>query len=305
MDDRSEVPQYDENVKSLPSTPRKTYPKRGPLQQFRFVDSLAFRCFRCTVTKKSKLVTIYGDDGHRRLCNGCYGYLLSLYKIKAGAKADRDKAEQLANLLFKAVTLDDQLQAERLYRVSEERAEHLSQEVLRFVSTSEHVARQLQSGPELEWSPAVIGLCKAVELEVVNRILKPLADEVGSTNLAVDESDQDVGRVAAFCANPTRNPPELGAFAHFLQTVVHSRRRRNTSLLIGYFLQLAKEWTGSNWLLDATGFHQSLTHLTTEFRNRAAHIDELGREDYVACRDLTIGAQGIIWQLVVATQPHR
>ncbi len=292
-------------MKSVPSTIIKTYPQRGPLQQFRFVDSLAFRCFRCTATKKSKLITIYGGDRSKRLCNGCYGYLLSLYKIKAGTKADSEKTEQLANLLFKAVTLDDQLQAERLYRVSEERADHLSQETLRFVSTSEHVARQLQSGPELEWSPAVIGLCKAVELEIVNRILKPLANEVSSTDLSADKSDKDIKRVAAFCANPTRNPPELGAFAHFLQTVVHSHRRRSTSVLMRNFLQLAKEWTGSNWLLDATAFHQSLTHLITRFRNRAAHIDELGKEDYVACRDLTIGTQGIIWQLLVATQRHR
>ena len=292
-------------MKSVPSTIKKTYPQRGPLQQFRFGDSLAFRCFRCTATKKSKLITIYGGNWSRRLCNGCYGYLLSLYKIKAGTKADSEKTEQLANLLFKAVTLDDQLQAERLYRVSEERAEHLSQETLRFVSTSEHVARQLQSGPELEWSPAVIGLCKAVELEVVNRILRPLANEVSSTNLSADKIDKDVGRVAAFCANPTQNPPELGAFAYFLQTVVHSHRRRSTSVLMCNFLQLAKEWTGSNWLLDATAFHQSLTHLITRFRNRAAHIDELGKEDYVACRDLTIGTRGIIWQLLVATQRHR
>ena len=239
-------------MKSVPSTIIKTYPQRGPLQQFRFLDSLAFRCFRCTATKKSKLITIYGGDRSKRLCNGCYGYLLSLYKIKAGTKADSEKTEQLANLLFKAVTLDDQLQAERLYRVSEERAEHLSQETLRFVSTSEHVARQLQSGPELEWSPAVIGLCKAVELEIVNRILKPLANEVSSTDLSADKSDKDIKRVAAFCANPTRNPPELGAFAHFLQTVVHSHRRRSTSVLMRNFLKSGLDLIGSLMLRLST-----------------------------------------------------
>ena len=68
----------------VPSTAIKTYPPRGPMQQFRFADVTAFECFRCGQAKKSKLLTIYSGDWNRRLCNGCYGRLLSLYDIKAG-----------------------------------------------------------------------------------------------------------------------------------------------------------------------------------------------------------------------------
>jgi hypothetical protein len=32
--------------------------------------------------------------------------------------------------------------------------------------------------------------------------------------------------------------------------------------------------------------------LTTDFRNRAAHIDELGKQDYVSCRELVLGPEG-------------
>lgn len=293
------------HMEPVPSTVTKTYPQRGPLQQFRFADGTAFRCFRCGDTKKSKLITVYAGDWAKRLCNGCYGRLLSLYEIKAGTSGDDQKAEELAAALLSAVALDDQRQAERLFRASDKRAAGLSPEAVRFIATAEHVAGQLQADPQLEWSPAVIGLCKAVEAEVVSRILVPLADKAGREDLSADKNDKDIGRVAAFCADPNRKPPELGAFAHFLQTVIHSQQRRETSALLHSFLRLAAEWTGSNWLLDPKAFHRALTLLTTSFRNRAAHIDELNKEDYVGCRKLVIGSEGVVWRLLLATERHK
>jgi hypothetical protein len=47
------------------------------------------------------LITVYNDDWSKRLCNGCYGRLLSVYEIKAGTAADEQRAEDLsAALLF-------------------------------------------------------------------------------------------------------------------------------------------------------------------------------------------------------------
>jgi hypothetical protein len=107
------------------------------------------------------------------------------------------------------------------------------------------------------------------------------------------------------CADASRKPPELGVFAHFLQTVIHSQERRKTSTLIGDFLRLAVDWTGSQWLLEPKGFHSGLVLLTTRFRNRAVHIDELGREDYLGCRELVMGSEGLLWKLLVATECHK
>jgi hypothetical protein len=202
------------------------------MQQFRFAEGSAFTCFRCGDAKKSKLITVYGGDWSRRLCNGCYGRLLSLYEIKAGTAADDQRADELASALLSAVAVDDQRQAEKLFRASEERAACLSAGALRFVSTAEHVAGKLEADPQLEWSPAVIGLCKAVEAEGVGRILQPLAAGASHEDLTADKNDKDIGRVATFCADPSRKPPELGTFAHFLQTVTNSQRRRETSPLI-------------------------------------------------------------------------
>ena len=289
----------------IPSTVTKTYPKRGPLQQFRFIEATAFRCFRCSSAKKSKLITVYSGDWSRKLCNGCYGRLLSLYETKSGTGAEDKRAEQLGYALFFLVTVDQQRQAERLFRASDNRAAALSSEALRFIVTAEHVAGQLASNAQLEWSPAVIGLCKAVEVEVVGRILRPLAAFAAGEDLSSDKSDKDIGRVAAFCSEPERKPPELGAFAHFLQTVTHSKQRRHTSKTIGCLLRLSAEWTGSTWLLEPKGLCQMLTLLTTSYRNRAAHIDELAREDYLGCRDIAIGVEGILWKLILSTERYK
>ena len=225
--------------------------------------------------------------------------------IKTANKPDYERAEALAAALVSAVALDERRQVEHIYRTAEKRAQHLTAEAVRFIATAEHVARQLRSDPQLEWSPAVIGLCKAVESEVLHRILIPLANRAGHAELDADKTDKDLRRVAGFCAKPSRKPPELGVFAHFLQTVIHSQQRRGTSAIIQSFLGLASDWTGSDWILNPGSFHRSLVTLTTDYRNRAAHVDELAKSDYLGCRDLAIGSSGIIWRLIVATERHR
>ena len=289
-------------MEPVPSSVTKRYPRRGPLQQWRFAEATAFACFRCGRTKLSKLISVYMDDWSRRLCNGCYGRLLSLFNIKSGTRPQDERARELAGALLSTVSLDDQRQAERMYRTAEERAKRLSPEAVRFVATAEHVARQLESEPQLEWSPAVIGLCKAVESELVTRIVGPLASRAVGVDLEADRNDGDIGRVTAFCMDKGKKAPELGVFAHFLQTVIHSRRRRETSATIRTFLRLAGDWSGANWILDPAGLHQSIVTLTTTFRNRAAHTDELGSDDYCRCRELVIGSQGVIWRLLVSTE---
>lgn len=292
-------------MRPAPSTIVKTYPPRGPMQQYRFAESTAFDCFRCGQAKKSKLITVYCENWSRRLCNGCYGRLLSIYEIKAGTAPDDERADALAAALSGMVDEDDVRQAEKLFRASEERAARLSPEALRFISTAEYVAGTLEADPQLEWSPAVICLCKAVETELVLRIIKPLAFLISREDLSADRQDKELVRVAAFCADTSRKPPEVGAFAHFLQTVIHSKQRRENSVLVRGFLKLLASWPGSQWLLQPDGLHAALSLLTTKFRNPAAHTDELSRQDYSACREHVIGTEGTLWMLLVTTEPRR
>jgi hypothetical protein len=289
-------------MESVPSTICKTYQARGPLQQFRFSEATAFNCFRCGDSKKSKLITVYNGDWSKRLCNGCYGLLLSIYEIKAGTTAEDERVDDLAAKLFSMVAENGQRQAERLFRISEKRAERLSSEAVRFVATAEHIADGLGAFPQLEWSPAVIGLCKAVEMEIVCRVVRPLAAIASLGDLSADKRDKDLGRVAAFCADATRKPPELGTFAHFLGAVIRKRHQNSTSSLISSFLKLSTNWKDSHWMLDAAGCCDALSTLTKNFRNRAAHTDELSKHDYAGCQQLVIGAEGILWKLLLATE---
>jgi hypothetical protein len=181
-------------MEPVPSSIEKTYPPRGPLQQHRFVAGTAFRCFRCGQSKKSKLITVYRGDWSRRLCNGCYGRLLSLYDVKAGTEPDDARADKLAATLLLLIEREGQREAERLLLASEKRAAQLSAEALRFLATAEYLATRLGAEPDLEWSPATIGLCKAFEIEVINHIIRPLAERSRGVDLSEDERDKDLGR---------------------------------------------------------------------------------------------------------------
>ena len=292
-------------MEPIPSSLTKTYPARGPLRQFRFAESSAFRCFRCGNTKKAKLIAVYSEDWSRKLCNGCYGRLLSIYDIKAGTEPDHSRANQLANLLSALITVDQKREADREFCLADRRSEALSAEARHFIATAEYVAGHLETQANLEWSPAVIGLCKAIEMEVVSRVVIPLKAVVVNEDLYEDKQDRDMERIAKFCAGLRPTPPELGTIAHFLRTVIHSKRRRQTSPLIRCFLRLIADWVGSTWLLAPDGLCGSLAILTTQFRNRAAHVDELSAGDYVECRELAIGTHGIVWKLLLSTERHK
>ena len=71
------------------------------MQQFRLgAAQVSFICFGCHRPKQLKVLTVYNGDWNRRLCNDCYGRLLSVYDIKAGTEPNDAKAEELATVLL-------------------------------------------------------------------------------------------------------------------------------------------------------------------------------------------------------------
>jgi hypothetical protein len=98
---------------SPPAEIIKTYPARGPLQQFRLARAMPFACFRCGQEKKAKLQAVYDGDWSRRLCNGCYGCLLSVYEVAADTPADDEAAAAMAALLPSLVLQEDARAARR------------------------------------------------------------------------------------------------------------------------------------------------------------------------------------------------
>ena len=283
----------------------KAYPARGPLQQYRMKAATALRCFRCGRAKTSKLVTVFAGDWAQLLCNGCYGWLLSVYNVKAHADEAGSKAEALAATLVRLVPVDAARRCEELLVLRESRARTLQPSSLRLLATSTFVATQLKGTTSLDWSAAIIGLCKAVEVELVARLIEPLRTASQNINLQVDIDDRDLERIARYCAGRTATPPEIGAIRHFLQTAANSRRRQASSPLIGELRAVVARWPNSDWLFDVDRGLKVMTELTTRFRNRAAHTDELTAEDYSAGEDLVAGPEGMLWSLVWATAQRR
>jgi hypothetical protein len=226
-----------------------------------------------------------------------------MYEVKFGSGGDSENASALALALVSAITQDDQRRSEALFAMSEKRAAWLTSESVKFLATAEFHARTLEASPDLEWSGAVGLLAKTVENEIFVRVLQPLGKRCAHEDLSADLNDKDFVRVAQFCSDPNRKPPELGTFAHFLRTAVNSERRRTTSRLISAFMDLVAQWPEAQWLLDGRGFHRELSSLIFH-RNRAAHTDELSQCDYSVCRDQVLGESGLLWRLILATSPH-
>ena len=81
--------------------------------------------------------------GPQRLCNGCYGLLLSLYEIKSGTNTDNERAEALAAFLFEMAASEDVAAPTNFFVHQKSAPERLSAEASRFIATAEFVASQL------------------------------------------------------------------------------------------------------------------------------------------------------------------
>jgi hypothetical protein len=171
---------------------------------------------------------------------------------------------------------------------------------IRFLDTADKLAASLRKY-DLDWSPAVIMLCKAFEKETNVRLLEPFRRKACGRDLKADISDEDLRRVARFCSG-SGQPPELGTLGHFLNTAIHSKQRRTSSILFQSFYELVSAWPRSQWLVDELGLTAALKKLTKEFRNRAAHIETLNESEFGNCRNFVRNApEMVLLRLFLAT----
>lgn len=279
----------------------KHYPPRGPLRQHRLAKATAFACGRCGGDKTAKLISTINDTWEPLLCNGCYGWLLSVWKIKSGTLDDAERETELARLLREQVTEDQVHRAKALLSDLDGRFARLSPEAMTMLATSEAVADGFEgrAATELDWSAAVIGLCKAVELEVVRLLASPLRQSTVGVDLSADRADPAFRHMVDFCTG--RKHITLGQVAHFIGTLAKSPRSGGP--LAQAMRLLSSRWPRSDLLFDPTGLIGSLHELTRRYRNPAAHTGVLSRSDYLACLNLVRGAHGILPQLLDAVAP--
>ncbi len=88
-------------------------------------------------------------------------------------------------------------------RLAEKRAAYLDQRSVVFLSTAALVQTALVGHLDLDWSPGIIGYCKAVENEVVTRLILPVAALLAGRVTRQEMDDKDIGRMAKFCTTPS------------------------------------------------------------------------------------------------------
>src|SRR5437870_781662 len=115
---------------------QKEYAPRCGMRLIRLADSHIFTCSRCNQAKRSKLFARPDIAPGRCLCNGCYGYLLSVFDIKKGSQSEDEKSSLLAVALLQAFSRAKKQEAERLFRIAERRAGYLDSRSVLFLSTA-------------------------------------------------------------------------------------------------------------------------------------------------------------------------
>lgn len=275
----------------------KDLPVRGPLHQRRLAEHLTFACSRCRVAKKSRLVATYDEDWNRLLCNGCYGRLLSIHTLKRGTLPEDERAQAMVSLVERMVGEADAAKALREMRLRDDWETILSPQAARALGTAHVVAGALDSRPHLDWSAAVLCVCKALELEAVTRLLP--AQLVEATRLRMDVADRRFAPVARFLAR--QGPaPSLGQLARFIEDALSPSNAMHPTVDI--YLRRVRKMASPGWLLSATGGTAVMKLVASTFRNPAAHSAELDEEDYEACYSAVAGPAGALWQLADATE---
>ena len=183
----------------------RSYPPRGLLRQYRLVTSATFHCFSCGVSKTSRLITTYKGCWDSLLCNGCYGRLLAVHQIKSGGLPDEERAQRMAQVLEGEVDEDVARQAARRIAAHNMSTLAVSPVATRFLGTSEVVGERLRHTPELDWSPAILGLCKAFEVELIRQVIDPLRRSLDGRDLDEDVSDPELRMVARLLLWPSRS----------------------------------------------------------------------------------------------------
>ena len=283
----------------------KTYPPRGPLQLVRLSTAVTFRCVRCGLEKTAKLRAIYGGRDDNLLCNACYGFLLSVYAVKSGTDSDDVRAEKLAKLLLELVVPERHEQggsarAMVAYSIPPPPPPPpLCVEAERFARTASQVAHLLEGGVDLDWSVAVLGLCKAFEIEVIRRLVEPLRQRLHEADLSLDLDNPDTKELALYVSGRSQRLPALGTIAF---TFGRAGLVSQPSVLLEEIREFRHQ--ESAWLINIQGFSASVLDLTRRFRNPAVHLDTLSRHDYEACHEMILGWSGLMWSLVRATSPN-
>lgn len=274
----------------------KTYPKKGPLSQYRFESASAFNCFRCGETKTSKLISIYRDDWSLKLCNGCYGRLISLYEIQNSSDPNEKKFLELDQIIKNIWSQFNQKISEIEFLISKSNPK-FEKSTIKFLATAEFLEKNMPEGEYLEWSPAIICLCKAVESELIHKFINPMRELGSKEKINADELDKRTQKFEKYIFALNDTPPEIGSIAFFTKLISSSESYKKQSKALKIFKVYCQMRPFSDWLYSTDGAPIELNKLVEDFRNKAAHLSNFNKKDYEICLNLTNSQNGVLHKI--------
>jgi hypothetical protein len=238
------------------------------------------------------------------LCNGCYGYLLSIWEIRAGTQPDAERDNDLLHVLTSAITAAQVEQGRAVLLARETRANALSTETQTLLSTAEAVHAGLVpwQATDLDWSVAVLPLCKAVEVEVGRLIALPLREATRGLDLGPDAAQNKLKAMVSYCRSAGGSSMMLGPFISFLEGVTAPGAAHGP--LAVAVRAISRAWPHAGWLFDPDGLAAALDQLRRRYRNPAAHIEILDRAAFEECSTFVAGPDGLLWHLLLSTRPQ-
>ena len=284
----------------------KRYPPKGNLQLIRYDSSAPFECWRCRKTKVSKLQAIVQLEQPRIICNACYGRLQTLAEIKAKDIEPWLKANQIHDLNLKEVSAKSAAQAaEKEARRRKQYWKFLSPKAIQFIGTAEYLYEQMADKDDLDFSPPIIELVKSFEYECLFGFVEPMKNRAKKVLLTenevrIDCQDKDFGYVAKYVFGNREKPPELGKIAYTLSTFIHSKKRTQQSKFLGILDAHISSCRDRDYFINQKRFVSQVSELTQSYRNPAAHISYMSKEQFEDCKAMLMDADGALWQLVTA-----
>jgi len=275
-------------------------PARGDVQQFRLTRAVKFNCIRCGQTKTSRLIALLGNDTAHPLCNGCYGNILSRHPAPRGAASTDSRAKALAVevevSIERAEAVGRRLAAEHGLRLTTLGDRHLG--TARIVA--DHLEGFDAAFPVL-WSPVVSALSSSLETELRYRVIDRMRDVLLARSGPELSLPGEYAKFAAYCsAQPGSGRMEMGAIAHFIARAAADARGDSPTQVGRLFRKLLETSPKAEWVGDPGALAAEIGAFTREYRNPAAHGEEIARDAGQRCLTYVAGDRGLLWRIAYA-----
>jgi hypothetical protein len=146
-----------------------------------------------------------------------------------------------------------------------------------------------------DYSPIVIEYCKVIEIELNDKVLRPLKSHFQDLNSKSIITSNSIKKLKSFVFSSDDKSLELGTFAFILEKII---TENINDLLASKIKEIIEELP---FKLNLKTIIEEIFYLTRNYRNKAAHKSILTRQDMIDCRTYVLGDNltiGLIGRIV-------